>query len=415
MLFHVRAYLLFFSILIPLWHEGQVVQVPTATDATLRDLSAINNNVVISGYFGYLAKSSDGCASLTTITIPGPLGNATRIQRLDANTIFLLSYSPNGTYLFKSVDGGNNWIPRATSSGAFSHELGFFDTLSALLTDGPYLYKTINGGNSWSNTPCPFQIGTTAIKTYGDSLVCLGGIDVSGTGFMMSKNRGNTWLPAWGTLGHGLEITDFSFMNKDTMFAVSKTTNVPYSETAGFFYTTNGGGSWTDMGLPQLKDAYGVLFKSNKEGYVVGMDSQGFGTVVKTTDLGKNWLTFNTGYKTALMNIALLNDSIGLLSGTEGILLKWNFKRSVFTNIQENTFNEMRINVFPNPAQEKLLVSTAFKLDKMTLINSIGQELFVLDEPQYKQEIDISSLPAGIFFIKAENKQAQAVFKFIKD
>lgn len=371
---------------------------------------------MISGYFGYLAKSSDGCASLVPMSIPGPSGNATRIQRLDANTVFLLSYSPNGTYLFKSVDGGNNWIPRASSTGAFSHELSFFDTLSALMTDGPYLYKTVNGGNTWSNTPCPFQIGTTAIKTYGDSLVCLGGIDVSGTGFMMSKNRGNTWLPAWGTIGHGLEITDFFFLNKDTMFAVSKTTNVPYSEKAGFFYTTSGGSAWTDMGLPQLKDAYGVYFKSKKEGYVVGMDSLGYGTVVKTTDLGQTWFTFNTGYKTALMNIAFLNDSIGLLSGTDGILLKWNYKSSIFTSIQESIHDQRAITVFPNPAKEKLQVSSNGSLSdyKLSILNTFGQLIYSESNVSGDHEIDLGQFSPGIYFLQIHHKEIQ-VIKFVKE
>ncbi len=38
-----------------------------------------------------------------------------------------------------------------------------------------------------------------------------------------------------------------------------------------------------------------------------------------------------------------------------------------------------------------------------------------MEKPVTKQEIDISSLPVGIYFLKAGNKQVQGVFKIVKE
>jgi photosystem II stability/assembly factor-like uncharacterized protein len=414
----ICKYVIFLLIcVVPFQQNGQVVQINTGSNATLRDLSVYNNDVLINGYFGFLAKSTDGCASLIPLNIPGPIGHATRVQRLNPNTIFLLSYSPNDTYLFKSNDGGYNWAPRSVSTGASSHEFSFFDTLTGLMTDGPYLYKTINGGNTWTNVSCPFQIGTTAIKTFGDSIVCLGGIDVNGRGFMISRNRGSTWLPGWGTIGHGLEITDFFFLNKDTIFAVSKSTEVDYSTSASFYYSINGSNNWTDVELP-LKDAYGIFFKSKKEGYVVGVDGQGFGTVIKTTDLGKTWLSFNTGYKNALINIAFINDSAALLSGTNGILLKWNYKSSVFTAVTAAARLEPSFSVFPNPVQNELTISFKdLSTDHISveLYNIHGNLIYKSDITGYTQKINISEFNSGMYLLKINFHGIQHVYKVIKE
>lgn len=85
------------------------------------------------------------------------------------------------------------------------------------------------------------------------------------------------------------------------------------------------------------------------------------------------------------------------------------------TGINKYSADKLSLNIYPNPAQDKFVVSTDAELDKLTLVNCVGQEIFVLSKPQLKQEIDISRLPTGIYFLKAENRHGQAVFKFIKD
>lgn len=391
----------------------QIKQLNTGTNAYLRDLSVIDKNIFIHGNgndFNYLVKSNDECNTLIPIAIPGPTtGYITRIQRLDTNTIFLLSYTPSQTLLYKSHDGGNNWIQKSSTSGAFSHEIAFFDSTDALMTDGPFLWRTTDGGSTWISATPDFGVGYETIKVYGDSMVCMGSIGVSSVGaFKISKDRGQTWPYGGGSLG--LYPTDSYFLNQDTVLCISSG--------GGFNKTLNGGQSWHPSTTDFIYSAYGICFKNYKEGYVTGADNQNNGIVVKTTDLGQTWSTFNTGIKTTLLNMAILNDSIAILTGSDGVLLRWNYTNTIFTALGENYLDNAGLKIFPNPVTDKLHVEVDSQLPldlKLSISNTLGQVVFTKNTLDVKEELDISFLPQGLYYLKAENTSGQKVFKIIKE
>ena len=385
----------------------QIKQINTGTSAYLYDLSVINQNIVINGNNDYLVKSIDECNTLSPLAIPGPTGYITRLQRLDLNTVFLLSYTPSQTLLHKSTDGGNNWIQKSTTSGAFSHDFRFFDSTEALMTDGPYLWRTTNGGASWTNNNSPFSIENTAIKTYGDSMVCVAGVNVLLGGIMLSKDRGHTWPYGW---GFGKNPTDIFFLNKDTIFGVSKA--------GGFTKTTNGGLTWDNSSEPPINNCYGIYFKNGKEGYLVGADIDGNALVVKTTDLGKTWSSFNINIKSTLTKMAVLNDSIAILIGSSGVLLRWNYSNTIFTGIVENYLNSIALTVFPNPVKNKLNFesnNTSFENLKINMSNTFGQTVYSKDVFDLKEELDINFLESGIYYLKLESEKGYKVFKIVKE
>lgn len=85
------------------------------------------------------------------------------------------------------------------------------------------------------------------------------------------------------------------------------------------------------------------------------------------------------------------------------------------TGIKESEWNRLNVKLFPNPVKDKLHFELEYKtnIDKITIRNTLGQEVLVLNKPE--QEIDISHLPIGIYFIKAENNQGQSLFKVVKE
>jgi len=85
------------------------------------------------------------------------------------------------------------------------------------------------------------------------------------------------------------------------------------------------------------------------------------------------------------------------------------------TGFKEYGMDKLLISVYPNPAQNIVTISSAVDLEKITLLNALGQEVLVLNKPEQKQEIGISHLPAGIYFIKAENRQGLGLFKVVKE
>ncbi len=80
------------------------------------------------------------------------------------------------------------------------------------------------------------------------------------------------------------------------------------------------------------------------------------------------------------------------------------------------SLNKLDVKIYPNPSTTKLHLEfeQAITIDKVSILNTLGQEIYELKKPQSKQEIDISYLPSGIYFLKAENKQVQSAFKVVK-
>ncbi len=405
----MKAVIIFFIACFSLKNYCQVVQINTGTIENLIDLSVFKKNIMIGGWTGYVVKSNDECNTLSPLSTPNAANYATRLKRLDSNNVLLLSYTPSQTLLFKSSDGGLNWIQKSNTTGSFSHDFGFFDSLVGIMTSGITFHKTIDGGINWTQGVSPFQIGTNLLKTFGDSLVCMGGENVTGGGLVLSKNRGNTWGYGWGSFG-SIQMTDCFFLNKDTIFGVTKG--------GAFTKTTNGGANWDSSSEPPIFNSYGVYFKRANEGYVVGMNDQNKGIIVKTTDLGQTWSTFNTGITTALLSIAFLNDSMALLTGTGGTLLKWNYKKSVFTGIVNNYLSDVLLKVFPNPIRDKLRFEFTDSSPAdfyLSFDNSLGQVVYSKDHVDLREELDLNFLLPGIYYLKVGDGKVHKTFKIVKE
>ncbi len=86
----------------------------------------------------------------------------------------------------------------------------------------------------------------------------------------------------------------------------------------------------------------------------------------------------------------------------------------ITVGIQEN-FNENNISVYPNPVSNKLffkLKELDLKNTKLTISNQLGQ---ILLQSDYKQEVDLSFLSTGIYYIKVQSNAEQKTFKIIKE
>jgi hypothetical protein len=108
----------------------------------------------------------------------------------------------------------------------------------------------------------------------------------------------------------------------------------------------------------------------------------------------------------------VLVNKIGVITNFE------NNSSCLFTGITENFFENNPLKIYPNPTKDKLNIefevaeTTKIKLEVLTLL---GQSVYVQNELNHKQEIDISSLPEGIYFLKLQRDSEQRVFKVVKD
>jgi PKD repeat protein len=87
----------------------------------------------------------------------------------------------------------------------------------------------------------------------------------------------------------------------------------------------------------------------------------------------------------------------------------------VITEVKAFNLNKLSLNIYPNPAQDKIIISNAIEVEKITLMSPLGLVLFVANMPKLNQEIIISHLPAGVYFLKADSKRSQVFFKVVKE
>jgi hypothetical protein len=86
--------------------------------------------------------------------------------------------------------------------------------------------------------------------------------------------------------------------------------------------------------------------------------------------------------------------------------------------IKTNHFENDLIKVYPNPFKDKLNVefsTNEIKDIKFKIINNLVQEVYSSNNPTQKQEIDLSFLASGIYYLKIQSASEQKVVKIIKE
>jgi hypothetical protein len=407
--------LLIFVISIPGYCCSQITLINTGTSANLAPISIIDKNIIVHGMQNYSAKSYDECNSLIPMAVPGPPLYWNYFQRLDTSISYILStdLSVYNSKVYKTLDDGNSWILKLDTPNYYLNNHAFFDSLEGIEvgTFGKAI-RTIDGGNSWFSGSHPLT-AITAIKIFGDSTICIGGADGGGNGrFYISKDRGNSWLKT-GHFGSGNPSPrGFFFLNKDTIIGASS----PGFLGVNFAISYDAGNNWSYAAAP-LSSPNNMLFKNRKEGYLIGANLDTIGIILKTTDLGKTWSEFKTGIKTQLLNIGFLNDSIALVSGTNGVLFKWNNRTAIFTGIAENDHNGINLNFYPNPVHDKLHLE--FEKGetnvKITISDILGRTVFTSRTALNKGEIDFTNFSPGVYFVRIDNARTQRALKVIKE
>lgn len=250
--------------------------------------------------------------------------------------------------------------------------------------------------------------------------------------FRLAQFDGTAWAPVGnGARGSVVNVTDLKVYN-DTLYIAGN-----FSKSAGnagnYLMKWDGNqlhdagfGDWCGFGpiyslVPYRgrlyafggfvcaagQKAFGVAYYENGS-WTVPQDSiEGptiFGAVVYNDQIYISGGFRSINGDTTIQNIARLNcpdfdAASGCISG---------LKESI---------NNFDLRVFPNPSNGKLNIEfdQSNAIDKITIANALGQEVLIMLKPQSKQVIDISLLSPGVYFLRAENRFGQGIFKVVKN
>jgi hypothetical protein len=187
-----------------------------------------------------------------------------------------------------------------------------------------------------------------------------------------------------------------------------------------FSYSFNKNKSWINKNIDI--SPYGVTALSHAECYVVGFKNS-YGTILKTTDTGNTWINYQTPYTGTLTRIIFLNDSIALISGTNGYLAKWNKNSFALSVLNEGNQMNNSISIHPNPTLNSQQIEIELVKDadlEINLISILGQKLKnIHHQKQIKGNIkvnnDLTDLSNGIYFYEIAIDNKKQYIKTIKD
>lgn len=362
-------------------------------------------------------------------------------QQITADTQDFLNVSINDTVIYgtaynkvcRSIDGGNVWV--------YGNN-GLSDTLlTSILNAGTDIFvgnfvgevfRSNDNGNSWtfSGTVVPdHQI--IFLSKHSSNMYA----SVDSVGLFISNNNGNTWSP----INNGLTTTQIN------AFAVSGT-DIIIGTDSGAFISANNGGLWTSInsGLNSIH-VYSLavsgpnIFAGTDDGVFIFNNNSGlwtaansgingirifslatnglnifacgslwqtpYGGVYMSNDGGNSWVTITTG-------MPYFNAFSLAITSTDIYALMWEATPAPSTALWKQSLSEVvgineinnsnQLTIYPNPSTGKFrLKNSELKVQNLKIYNSFGENVFQFsgNYQPLEDEIDLSSLPKGVYFV----------------
>jgi photosystem II stability/assembly factor-like uncharacterized protein len=214
-----------------------------------------------------------------------------------------------GESLWKTTDGGANWIYQYNVSGK---SVFFTDSKTGYIA-GDYgkILKTTNAGTSWElqHTDSTYSV-TSVFFTDSNTGYAVGGANSKGV-ILKTKDAGVSWT---NMIMENLPLlTSVHFQNTNTGYAVGKN--------GAIIKTTEGGTEWSFLSSKiTSKTLNATSFLNVNTGYAVGEG----GTILKTIDGATHWTHLNSGTTKNLNAVCFNNFNTGYAVGESGCILKTN-------------------------------------------------------------------------------------------
>ncbi|GEM_PF-1686129 len=273
---------------------------------------------------GALFKSINGGAAWfpANIGLTGEV-HALVVDPTTPNTLYAGTYGTYGAYgtygrVFKSTNGGVNWIPANTGLTDMNIQALAIDpsnpsTLYA--GSGSGLFKSTNGGGSWSPLTSGLasnniDITELAIDPKTPATLYAGTLS---NGVFKSIDGGGSWLP----INSGLTISPVGGLVIDPSNPTTLYAQLPY----GIFKSTDSGSTWNPVS--STPGAYTLAVDPNNSATLyVGVN--GTSGVYKSIDGGVNWTQTTSGMGLFVVDFLIIDpsNSSNIYAGTHNGLYK---------------------------------------------------------------------------------------------
>lgn len=329
------------------------------------------------------------------------------ISMLNANTGYV---SANNSKVFKTTNGGQNWIPRTNASGTnYSlYSMDFVDENTGWVcvnystVAAGNVFKTIDGGQNWTqHMLATTNPGSIMSCDFVDANTGFTSINSSNKPVYKTTDGGLNWTPY--TSGLTGTIYEVKALDANTVFAVSN------SGTSRVAKSTNGGVNWTLITVPVVADFRSIDFKDANTGYICGNSTT---VVCRTNNGGATW-SFQNGHIITMGKVHVTSGDTAFVCGGNTSLLRAAGSTLTTIKFEGNKIVdkfELKQN-YPNPFNP--VTTIEFNLPKAGTISvkvfDISGRLIrteinnlYLNTGNFQFDFDGSDLSSGIYFYSLE-------------
>jgi photosystem II stability/assembly factor-like uncharacterized protein len=371
----------------------------TQNSGTTKNLNSVHFTNIETGYVvgdsGTILKTIDG--GLTWIQKNSSVyENLKSVYFPDASTGFAVG--ENGTIL-KTSDGGDNWTPKTSGTTYRLNSVYFTDIDNGfavglnIMGGGGKILKSIDAGENWSIvTDTEYSLFSIHFPDH------ITGYISGSSGIYKTHNGGNSWITV---LEGTTYLHSVFFINADTGWAVGGN----WGE--GIIYkTTNGGTDWNLQNNVTWWGLHSVFFVDANNGYAVGPE------ILKSINGGVDWTNQLTPI--FLYSAWFQDSNSGFAVGEGGTILKTT--NGGTTGINESRTVANSLIIFPNPAKNKITISSSAITGntQLSIFNVNGEKVLERQLTNNETQIDISVLPRGVYFVRVQNEKMVEVRKMIK-
>ncbi len=93
-------------------------------------------------------------------------------------------------------------------------------------------------------------------------------------------------------------------------------------------------------------------------------------------------------------------------------------KSMTYVSLNEQKINLLSFSIYPNPTKDKINIKINVgntQLKSLNILNTLGQVVFKLNEVKNEEEINLSFLPSGVYYLKVDSNAGGSVGKIIKE
>ncbi|MBA3683308.1 MAG: T9SS type A sorting domain-containing protein [Bacteroidetes bacterium] len=337
--------------------------------------------------------------------------NSFNIAGINCNTNGFFGVRSNGTIDEFSLNGSALTFTNSILTGSNITSIAYCNNLNGFFSKTFYASSNNSGtytpsyfdGSAWINTPNTFTNALYNCGCSNNDIYYSSNYNSSVYARRIIKYDGNSFVEIYGRANRVLAIADLAVDGGGNIWFLTGTDSLNFVSDSIMEISPTG------EILKQLPFSYNCYnaygsFILNDVYYVA------FGS---SNSLSPNKLL----PMTFISNIVTTGNFINMPANNYTDLASCNAGYPIGVK-KNNTNITDKIKFYPTPTSDKIKVefeNEDLKESKLDIINSLGQIVYTLNNPDQKQEIDLSFLASGVYYLVVQNRTEQKAVKLIKE